>query len=64
MRDRDEILRKMSPSVSHEIVEVLLDIRDLLIASAESTGRCGHGNTGICMDCVIRFDLMRPRQGG
>lgn len=34
----------------------------LAIAKQTATvGVCDHGNTGVCMSCVIAHDLMRPR---
>lgn len=64
MRSRDRIdwdLQARRLDTDSAQLEVLLDIRDLLVQQTEGVGRCDHGNTGICMACVIRFDLLRVR---
>lgn len=43
-------------------VIALLEAIDAKLAKAdEETARCGHGDTGLCMSCVIGNDLLRPR---
>ena len=62
MRTRHDI--EQTPLITAQdqgLLEVLLDIRDLLAAQAENVAICGHGYTGVCMLCVQRDDLMRPR---
>ncbi len=65
MRTREEILRSATRtpdgSPADLKLEVLLDIRDLLVKRDDEAARCGHGAVGLCMECVIHYDLLRPR---
>ena len=69
MRTRDEIVRSSTHPFAKDgglrpadlKLEVLLDIRDLLVKRDEEVARCGHGTTGICMACITMNDLLRPR---
>lgn len=66
MRPRDEVTEDLSKCVSQSErdavqLEVLLDIRELLMAQADNTAICAHGHAGICMLCVRDYDLLRPR---
>jgi hypothetical protein len=31
-----------------------------LALQGQDAGICDHGNTGVCMSCVIQHDLLRP----
>lgn len=39
----------------------LIEIAALLKKADDEVARCDHGATGVCMSCVIRNDLLRPR---
>ena len=35
--------------------------RSTLVFVPDPPATCGHGNSGICMTCIINYDLLRPR---
>lgn len=40
---------------------LLRQIDQRLTRAEEEASRCGHGTTGICMACVIQYDLLRTK---
>ena len=56
MSYRDETLQLLA-----ELSEKLGRIAAALETLVADAARCPHGALGLCMSCVIRNDLMRPR---
>lgn len=57
-----DTLRRGAPGYEHiATAHATLAVASALIQQREDVGMCPHGNTGICMPCVIVNDLLRPK---
>lgn len=59
---RDQLLKDTEVRLLRQILDTLVRIENRLVAADQDTSRCGHGTTGVCMYCVLQYDLMRPRK--